>query len=131
MELYKTRHILPYGFLNTKVGYGHLNRYGHEVIAKRLAKEIKHQLEMMFGFEFADNFNYPYLSKNVTEFWKRWHISLSSWLQEYLYYSLGGNRKGSFRTYLNLFLTMLLGGLWHGAAWTFVTTNYDLIYKRC
>ena len=74
----------------------------------------------MFGFEFADNFNYPYLSKNVTEFWKRWHISLSSWLQEYLYYSLGGNRKGSFRTYLNLFLTMLLGGLWHGAAWTFV-----------
>ena len=74
----------------------------------------------MFGFEFADNFNYPYISKNVTEFWKRWHISLSSWLQEYLYYSLGGNRKGSFRTYLNLFLTMLLGGLWHGAAWTFV-----------
>lgn len=74
----------------------------------------------IFGFEFADNFNYPYISKNVTEFWKRWHISLSSWLQEYLYYSLGGNRKGSFRTYLNLFLTMLLGGLWHGAAWTFV-----------
>lgn len=74
----------------------------------------------MFGFDFLDNFNYPYLSKNVTEFWKRWHISLSSWLQEYLYYSLGGNRKGKFRTYLNLFLTMLLGGLWHGAAWTFV-----------
>ena len=74
----------------------------------------------MFGFDFPDNFNYPYLSKNVTEFWKRWHISLSSWLQEYLYYSLGGNRKGKFRTYVNLFLTMLLGGLWHGAAWTFV-----------
>ena len=74
----------------------------------------------MFGFDFADNFNYPYLSKNVTEFWKRWHISLSSWLQEYLYYPLGGNRKGSFRTYVNLFLTMLIGGLWHGAAWTFV-----------
>ena len=74
----------------------------------------------MFGFDFPDNFNYPYLSKNVTEFWKRWHISLSSWLQEYLYYSLGGKRKGKFRTYVNLFLTMLLGGLWHGAAWTFV-----------
>ena len=74
----------------------------------------------MFGFDFPDNFNYPYLSKNVTEFWKRWHISLSSWLQEYLYYSLGGNRKGKVRTYINLFLTMLFGGLWHGAAWTFV-----------
>lgn len=74
----------------------------------------------MFGFEFPDNFNFPYLSKSVTEFWKRWHISLSSWLQEYLYYSLGGNRKGKLRTYVNLFLTMLIGGLWHGAAWTFV-----------
>ena len=74
----------------------------------------------MFGFDFKENFNYPYLSKNVTDFWKRWHISLSSWLQEYLYYSLGGNRKGKIRTYVNLFLTMLLGGLWHGAAWTFV-----------
>ena len=74
----------------------------------------------IFGFEFDANFNYPYISKNITEFWKRWHISLSSWLQEYLYYSFGGNRKGKIRTYLNLFLTMLLGGLWHGAAWTFV-----------
>lgn len=74
----------------------------------------------VFGFDFKDNFNFPYLAKNVTEFWKRWHISLSSWLQEYLYYSLGGNRKGKIRTYVNLFLTMLLGGLWHGAAWTFV-----------
>ena len=74
----------------------------------------------IFGFNFADNFSYPYLSKNVTEFWKRWHISLSSWLQEYLYYSLGGNRNGKIRTHINLFLTMLIGGLWHGAAWTFV-----------
>ncbi len=74
----------------------------------------------IFGFEFDANFNYPYISKNITEFWKRWHISLSSWLQEYLYYPLGGNRKGKVRTYLNLFITMLLGGLWHGAAWTFV-----------
>ena len=66
------------------------------------------------------NFNLPYISKNVTEFWKRWHISLSSWLQEYLYYAMGGNRKGKLMQYGNLFLTMLIGGLWHGASWTFV-----------
>lgn len=72
------------------------------------------------GYELPRNFNLPYLSKNVSEFWKRWHISLSSWLQEYLYIPLGGNRKGKVRTYVNLFVTMLLGGLWHGASWTFV-----------
>lgn len=77
-------------------------------------------ISKMFGFDFSWNFNFPYLSKNLTEFWKRWHISLSSWLQEYLYYSLGGNRKGVMHTYVNLVLTMLLGGLWHGASWTFV-----------
>lgn len=74
----------------------------------------------LLGFDFSRNFNLPYMSKNLTEFWKRWHISLSEWLQEYLYYPLGGGRKGAFRRYLNLFLTMLLGGLWHGASWTFV-----------
>lgn len=74
----------------------------------------------MCGYDFEKNFNLPYISKNLSEFWKRWHISLSSWLQEYLYYSLGGNRKGPIRTYINLFLTMLIGGLWHGANWTFV-----------
>ncbi len=72
------------------------------------------------GYKFNRNFNLPYLSKNVTEFWKRWHISLSTWLQEYLYIPLGGNRKGEFRRYINLFLTMALGGLWHGASYTFV-----------
>lgn len=72
------------------------------------------------GYDLPRNFNLPYLSKNVSEFWKRWHISLSSWLQQYLYIPLGGNRKGQFRTYCNLFLTMVLGGLWHGANWTFV-----------
>ncbi len=66
------------------------------------------------------NFNLPYLSQNVTEFWKRWHITLSSWLQEYLYISLGGNRKGVTRTYVNLILTMILGGIWHGPKWTYV-----------
>lgn len=73
-----------------------------------------------FGYDLQRNFNLPYLSKNPTEFWKRWHISLSTWLQEYLYIPLGGNRKGKVRTYINLMLTMLIGGLWHGASWTFV-----------
>lgn len=77
-------------------------------------------ISKMLGFNFPKNFNLPYASKSVTEFWKRWHISLSTWLMEYLYFSLGGNRKGSLRTYINLLLTMLIGGLWHGAAWTFV-----------
>jgi alginate O-acetyltransferase complex protein AlgI len=77
-------------------------------------------LALMIGFVFPENFNDPYVSKSITEFWKRWHMSLSNWLREYLYVSLGGNRKGVVRTYINLFLTMLLGGLWHGANWTFV-----------
>ena len=72
------------------------------------------------GYDLEKNFDLPYISRNVTEFWKRWHISLSSWLQQYLYISLGGNRKGRVRTYVNLMLTMLLGGLWHGAGMNFV-----------
>ena len=72
------------------------------------------------GYDFCPNFNLPYLSHNVTVFWRRWHISLSTWLREYLYIPLGGNRKGKIRQYVNLFVTMLLGGLWHGASWTFV-----------
>jgi len=74
----------------------------------------------VLGYDLTRNFNLPYLARNVSEFWKRWHISLSSWLQEYLYISLGGNRRGKRRTYINLMLTMLIGGLWHGANWTFV-----------
>lgn len=77
-------------------------------------------IALILGFHFNLNFDSPYQSKNITEFWRRWHMSLSSWLRDYLYISLGGNRKGRARTYLNLFLTMLLGGLWHGAAWRFV-----------
>jgi alginate O-acetyltransferase complex protein AlgI len=72
------------------------------------------------GYDFARNFNLPYISRNITEFWRRWHISLSSWLKDYLYIPLGGNRKGEFRTYINNMITMLLGGLWHGADWTFL-----------
>lgn len=77
-------------------------------------------LGLIIGFDLGINFDSPYQSKNLTEFWRRWHISLSSWLRDYVYIPLGGNRKGTFRTYLNNFLTMLIGGLWHGAAWKFV-----------
>lgn len=77
-------------------------------------------LGLMMGFRFMENFNHPYISKNITEFWQRWHISLSTWLRDYLYIPLGGNRKGVSRTYVNLILVMVLGGLWHGANWTFV-----------
>lgn len=74
----------------------------------------------MMGFRLAKNFDLPYIAKNPTETWKRWHISLSLWLQEYVYISLGGNRKGKVRQYLNLIITMVVGGLWHGAAWTYI-----------
>ena len=77
-------------------------------------------LSKMMGFELMHNFNLPYFAKNPQEFWRRWHISFSTWLRDYLYIPLGGNRKGGIRTYANLMITMLLGGLWHGAAWTFV-----------
>ncbi|NKF22426.1 MBOAT family O-acyltransferase [Solimonas marina] len=77
-------------------------------------------LGLMMGFRFVENFNQPYISQSITEFWRRWHMSLSSWLRDYLYISLGGNRGGTGKTYRNLFLTMLLGGLWHGANWTFL-----------
>lgn len=73
----------------------------------------------MFGYDLPDNFNFPYISQSVTEFWRRWHISLSSFLREYLYVPLGGNRRGNLRTYLNLMVVMFLGGLWHGAAWSY------------
>lgn len=85
---------------------------GYSNIARGLGK--------LLGIELMRNFEQPYLSANITEFWRRWHISLSSWLRDYLYISLGGNRKGETRTYINLMLTMLIGGLWHGASWNFV-----------
>jgi alginate O-acetyltransferase complex protein AlgI len=77
-------------------------------------------LGLMLGFVFAKNFDSPYKSASITEFWHRWHISLSSWLRDYLYIPLGGNRRGHLRTYVNLMMVMLLGGLWHGASWNFV-----------
>lgn len=77
-------------------------------------------LALIMGFKLGMNFDSPYQSRNLTEFWRRWHISLSSWLRDYVYIPLGGNRKGVIRTYVNNFLTMLIGGLWHGAAWKFI-----------
>jgi alginate O-acetyltransferase complex protein AlgI len=75
---------------------------------------------LCLGFVLPDNFKYPYAAVGFSDFWRRWHITLSAWLRDYLYIPLGGNKKGEGRTYINLMLTMLLGGLWHGANWTFV-----------
>ncbi|MEJ7674687.1 MAG: MBOAT family O-acyltransferase [Chitinophagaceae bacterium] len=72
------------------------------------------------GFVLPENFLYPYAAVGFSDFWRRWHITLSAWLRDYLYIPLGGNRNGKFKTYINLMITMLLGGLWHGANWTFV-----------
>ena len=77
-------------------------------------------LGLIFGFKFLENFNYPYISKSITEFWRRWHISLSTWFKEYVYIPLGGNRKGKLKTLRNLGIVFLLTGIWHGAAWNFV-----------
>ena len=85
---------------------------GYSLIAMGLAR--------LFGYQLPINFNFPYISQSITEFWRRWHISLSTWLREYLYIPLGGNRKGPIRTYANLIVVMLLGELWHGAAWSFM-----------
>ncbi|WP_310429104.1 MBOAT family O-acyltransferase [Chamaesiphon sp. VAR_48_metabat_135_sub] len=84
---------------------------GYSLIAVGLASVL--------GYELPQNFNFPYISRSITEFWRRWHISLSNWLRDYLYISLGGNRKGELRTYANLMIVMLLGGLWHGASWNY------------
>lgn len=76
-------------------------------------------LALLLGYRLPQNFNFPYIAQTFSEFWRRWHMSLSSWLRNYLYIPLGGNRYGEARTYLNLFITMVLGGLWHGAAWSY------------
>ena len=77
-------------------------------------------ISLLLGFELPDNFNAPYTAASVQDFWRRWHMTLSRWLRDYLYIPLGGSRKGRARTYVNLMITMVLGGLWHGAGWTFV-----------
>jgi len=105
------------GFENLMAVYGYtLQIYcdfsGYSDIAIGIGK--------MMGFDLGINFLKPYQARNITDFWRRWHISLSTWLRDYLYIPLGGNRKGKLRTYVNLFVTMLLGGLWHGASWKFI-----------
>ncbi len=85
-------------------------------------------LGKMFGFDIPENFNYPYLSCSIQEFWRRWHISLSSWFKEYVYIPLGGNRKGRARMYANLFLVFFLTGLWHGAGYSFIVWG---LYHGC
>lgn len=77
-------------------------------------------LGKLLGFEFPENFNYPYTARSITDFWRRWHITLSTWFREYVYIPLGGNRRGALRTYRNLLITWALTGLWHGAAWNFL-----------
>lgn len=84
---------------------------GYSLIAIGLAK--------LFGYELPKNFNFPYIAETFLEFWTRWHMSLSAWLRDYLYVPLGGNRKGRIRTYVNIMTVMFLGGLWHGAAWSY------------
>jgi alginate O-acetyltransferase complex protein AlgI len=86
---------------------------GYSDIARGLAKWM--------GYEFPDNFNHPYISTSLREFWTRWHISLSSWFRDYLYIPLGGNKGSKFRQHANMWITMLISGLWHGAMWTYVT----------
>jgi len=105
------------GFENLMAVYGYTMQIycdfsGYSDIAIGIGK--------MMGFDLGINFLKPYQAMNITDFWRRWHISLSTWLRDYLYIPLGGNKKGKIRTYVNLFITMLLGGLWHGASWKFV-----------
>ncbi len=88
-----------------------VSSYGYSLIAIGVAK--------LFGYRLPDNFNQPYLAQSITDFWRRWHMSLSTWLRDYLYIPLGGNRRGPVRTYVNLLIVMGLGGLWHGADWKF------------
>jgi|GEM_PF-2276830 alginate O-acetyltransferase complex protein AlgI len=104
-------------FLSLLIGDGFAER--GPVAAKLDANEYA-GLGRMFGFKFLENFNYPYVANSITGFWRRWHMSLSSWFRDYLYIPLGGNRGSAAKTYRNLFIVFLLCGLWHGASWNFV-----------
>lgn len=110
LEYYKSGEIIAALMLFSIQIYADFSGYSH--IARGTSK--------LLGVELMRNFEQPYFSRSITEFWRRWHISLSSWLKDYLYISLGGNRNGRISMYSNLMLTMLLGGLWHGASWNFV-----------
>ncbi len=111
---------LPYQFSSVEVLFG-VYGYALQIYCDFSAySDIAIGTALLFGIQFPANFDAPYKSLNLQEFWRRWHISLSTWLRDYLYVPLGGNRKGAWKTYRNLLLTMLLGGLWHGASWNFV-----------
>lgn len=119
-QVYRTPNAFSsYTILLAVIGYSmqiYFDFSGYSDMAIAVAK--------MLGIQMPRNFNLPYLSHNVTELWKRWHISLSSWLQDYLYISLGGNRKGTVWTYINLILTMVIGGIWHGPKWTYIVWGF-------
>ncbi len=85
-------------------------------------------LGKMFGFHFLENFNYPYIAKSITDFWRRWHISLSSWFRDYIYIPLGGNRVSKLKWIRNICVVWLLTGLWHGASWNFVLWGHIFCY---
>lgn len=106
-----------YQTLSTATGLTLLFGYSMQIFADFAGYSlIAIGLGALFGYELPDNFNFPYIARSLSEFWRRWHISLSTWLRDYLYIPLGGNKKGNVRTYINLALVMVLGGLWHGAA---------------
>lgn len=107
--------------LDTKTAWLGTIAYGLQIYIDFSAySDMALGLGMMFGFKFLENFNLPYSSVSITDFWRRWHISLSQWFRDYLYISLGGNRQGTLRTYFNLMVVFILCGLWHGANWTFI-----------
>ncbi|NTW48515.1 MAG: MBOAT family protein [Chlorobiales bacterium] len=110
MEIYQSPELLMALILFTVQIYADFSGYSN--IARGSAK--------LMGFELMKNFEQPYFASNISDFWRRWHISLSTWLKDYVYFPLGGNRKGNARTYVNLMIIMLVSGLWHGASWTFV-----------
>jgi D-alanyl-lipoteichoic acid acyltransferase DltB (MBOAT superfamily) len=120
------------GLIADEIFGNYMNHHGLDIIIGALAfsfqiygdfsgySDIARGISRLMGIELMINFKLPYFASDPRDFWRRWHISLSSWLRDYLYIPLGGNRNGSFKTYRNLFIVMLLGGLWHGAAWNFV-----------
>ena len=113
-----------------RAGVGYHSIAGHWIGAVAYALQIYYDfsgysdmaigLGKLFGFDFLENFNYPYISRSIQEFWRRWHISLSTWFRDYLYIPLGGSRKGTVRTYINLIIVFLATGIWHGASFNFV-----------
>jgi len=120
-EVSDTVFTLPAADLNSPLAWLGVGAYALQVYFDFSGySDMAIGLARMFGFEFPENFDYPYIARSMTEFWRRWHLSLSRWFRDYLYVPLGGNRRGPLRTYLNLATVFLLCGLWHGASWNFV-----------